>query len=133
MTRSNNYKISLAVFAATFVVMLVPVFASAQGVEVDLQSLLADFMNMMNNVTLPILIAVEIIVFVVGVIRYVMNPDKKEQASRFLMFSIAAIFATVALLGIVFAIQQTLGVGSGGTIQPPQLQFSYAQQVVPDA
>lgn len=105
---------------ALIAALVLPFVALAAGD--GLQDLLGDFMRVLNDVAIPMLIAIEIIIFIVGVIRYFMNPDTdRTEASRFLMFTISAIFATVALLGLVFLIQRSIGVGSGGTIQPPAL------------
>lgn len=123
MTFSQK-RIYISLIAALLVLAstLIPMVVFAAAPDVDLQSFLERVVVSINTVTIPILLAIEIILFIIGVIRYFMNPDTdRTQAAQFIMFTVIAIFATVALLGIVFFIQRSLGVGSGGTIQPPQL------------
>ena len=102
--------------------LLLPLVSFAAGI--GLQDLLEDGGRLLSTI-LPILIAVELIIFMIGIMRFYMTPDSSSERSAsgnaFLVFGVVSLFVTVAILGLVAVIQNTVGVSSGGSITPPQL------------
>jgi hypothetical protein len=94
--------------------MAVPMLALAQGQTVGgilgiLQSIL--------DVVIPILITIAVIVFIVGVIQYIMakeDTDKQKGRDR-MIYGIIGLFVILAIFGIIEVIGNTLNVDIGGT------------------
>lgn len=99
-------------------------FAAGTGIQ-DLLESAGRFLTMI----LPILIAVEFIIFLIGIMRFYMTPDTSSESfmsgNAFLVFGVISLFVTVAIFGLVAVLQNTVGVASGGNITAPQLNETY--------
>lgn len=106
--------------------LLLPVISFAQGTGI--QDLLEDGGRLLTLI-LPILIAVEFIIFLIGIMRFYMTPDTGSDSfmsgNAFLVFGVISLFVTVAIFGLVAVLQNTVGVSSGGSITAPQLNETY--------
>lgn len=72
---------------------------------------------------IPLLITLSIIIFIVGVIKYIAKADEateREQGRMFMIYGIVALFVMVSIWGLVGIIQGTFGLGTNILI--PQLQ-----------
>lgn len=105
---------------------LFPAMSFAQGVGI--QELLEDGGRLLT-IILPILIAVEFVIFLIGIMRFYMtsdgNSDNFMSGNSFLVFGVISLFVTVAIFGLVAVLQNTVGVSSGGSITAPQLNETY--------
>jgi len=121
---TNKY--THAVLLVVMALLLAPLvtFAAGSGFQ-ELLGTVGRFLTMI----LPMLIALEFIIFFVGVMRFYMmdSSDAKISGNAFVVWALVALFVTFGLLGIVAVIQNTVGVASGGTITAPQLPEVFQQ------
>lgn len=71
----------------------------------------------------PLLISISVIVFIVGVIKYIANGDdstKREEGRNFILYGLIGLFVIVSVWGLVGVLQGTFGLGNTTFI--PQLQ-----------
>lgn len=94
-------------------------FCSGEGSET-----IADVINVGTCIAaksvVPLLFTIAIVIFIYGVIQYVINPeqtDKREQGRSFIIWSIIGLFVIVSVWGLVSILQNTVGV-SGDIIVP---------------
>ncbi len=72
---------------------------------------------------IPLLITLSIIIFIIGVIKYIAKADEateRKQGRMFMIYGIIALFVMVSIWGLVGIIQGTFGLGTNILI--PQLQ-----------
>jgi len=87
-------------------------------------------MCFLSKIIIPLLILLEIVIFIYGVIRYFMNSGseaERTKGNKFMVWGIFAIFVTFAVWGLVAFLQNSLQIGAGGTIRPPQLSTDAPQ------
>lgn|SRR3989344_9684342 len=95
-----------------------PLLALAQTVET-----LADRVRNIVNILIPILIAIALVYFIVGVIQYITaggEEDKRKEARDRIIYGVIGLFAIVAVWGLVGIVANFFGVTPGGTIQIPR-------------
>jgi hypothetical protein len=71
---------------------------------------------------LPTMVTLAVVVFIIGVIKYIINADeaaKREEGRKFMIYGIIALFVMVSVWGLVGIIQGTFGLGT--SIFIPQL------------
>lgn len=71
----------------------------------------------------PLLISISVIVFIVGVIRFIASGDdsgKREEGRNFILYGLVGLFVIVSVWGLVGVLQGTFGLGNTPFI--PQLQ-----------
>ena len=71
----------------------------------------------------PLLISLAVIVFVIGVIKYIAGADdsaKRTEGRNFMIYGLVALFVMVSVWGLVGVLQGTFGLGNSPVI--PQLQ-----------
>jgi len=71
----------------------------------------------------PLLISLSVIVFVVGVIKYIGGADdatKRTEGRNFMLYGIVALFVMISVWGLVGVLQGTFGLGNTTFI--PQLE-----------
>ena len=97
---------------------------SCTNVEVNsIQSLLGLATCILIKSLWPLLITIAVIVFIVGVIKYIANADdagKREEGRNFIIYGLIGLFVLVSVWGLVGVIQGTFGLESTPII--PQLQ-----------
>ena len=74
---------------------------------------------------IPILIAVALLVFIVGVIKYITagaDEEKRKEARNTIIYGIIGLFAIVSVWGLVNILQSTFGI-TETSITPPQFKF----------
>jgi hypothetical protein len=104
--------------AAVITMFLMPTMALAQyntssGSAQNATGLLATVYSIVTQLTY-IIVAVGILVFIYGVVMYVIagSEDKKEHAQRIILWGVIGLFAIVAVWGLVAFLANTTGVGS---------------------
>ncbi|MBP7831698.1 MAG: DUF2304 domain-containing protein [Candidatus Pacebacteria bacterium] len=62
-----------------------------------------------------LLVAIAILVFIYGIVKYVIAPDEKakENAQRLILWGVVGLFAIVAVWGLVNFLANSTGVGPG--------------------
>jgi len=68
-----------------------------------------------NRYLIPIATFGALLLFMIGIIRYVVNADKDEErkkGSQFIMWGLIALFVMLAIWGLVAFIQNTLQIGT---------------------
>ena len=97
---------------------LLPVAVFAQGqVGVQGQSaggLLVRIQILVNQAT-TVLVAVAILVFIFGIVRYVIadNEEQKSKAQSLILYGVIGLFAIVSVWGLVNFLANTTGIGPG--------------------
>ncbi len=108
---------------------LVPIIASAQrnGVcDYEITSIALVFHLfgcILSSAVIPLLITLSVVMFIVGVLKYLTKADEvkeREEGRKFMIYGIVALFVMVSIWGLVGIIQGTFGVGTNVLI--PQLQ-----------
>ncbi len=128
MKRINLAKLKSFFLPAILFFLVSPSLAFAQGnsaCQYEFQSI-ADIFHLVGCIlavaVLPMLVTVAVVVFIVGILKYIINADEaseREQGRKFMIYGIVALFVMVSIWGLVGIIQSTFGLGSGVFI--PQL------------
>ena len=102
------------------IAMGTPMIAFAQ----DLNNSLDVIANLLNDV-IPILMVLATIVFIIGIIKYIMaggDEDGVSSAKWYMLWSIIALFVMVSVWGIVGILIDTFNVGGTGIPSGPGAQ-----------
>jgi hypothetical protein len=71
---------------------------------------------------IPILIALALVAFFWGLVRYVWSGGEFKEGGRNIMIAgLVALFVMVSVWGIIRLAQNTLGIGSGGALPAPSV------------
>ncbi len=114
----KNYYLGLS--AAT----LLPFMALAQG-GTPLETLL-DTVKRVVDIIIPILMALAVLVFLYGIVKYITasgDAEGQKEARGYIIYGLIGIFVLVAFWGIVAFIAGTLGVTVGGGTPVPTIPF----------
>ncbi|MCR4284187.1 MAG: pilin [Parcubacteria group bacterium] len=98
-------------------------FAPSLAFAATIESIL-DNISSIINLVIPLLIAIALVVFIVGVIKYITagaDEEKRKEARNTIIYGVIGLFAIVAVWGLVGVIASTFGIDTGGTIDIPQL------------
>ncbi len=91
--------------------------------------LIATLTNAVNSV-IPFLLALAVVVFIWGVIRYVISPSAEEKANArgYIIYGIIGIVIIVSIFGLVRLVQSVFGIGGAslGISDIPQVPSSYS-------
>jgi hypothetical protein len=95
-----------------------PLFAFAQGA--DIPGLVTKAGNLLNSL-IPLLIALALVIFFWGLIKYIMSAGEGGHGTgrNIMIAGIVALFIMVTIWGIIRLLQNTLGVGGDQPINPP--------------
>jgi uncharacterized membrane protein HdeD (DUF308 family) len=104
---------------------LLPVLTFAQTVDTEVNQL-GDIFGIINraiSAAVPIVISLAILVFIWGVLRYVISTDedKRKDGKNLMLWGIVGIFVMVSVWGLVGILQKTIGVDSGDAPQTPKV------------
>ena len=129
--KNNIFKLKkIHAFVFSVSLALFPLVSFAAGTGAGFQDLL-ETVGRFLGIILPMMIALEFIVFFVSVMRFYLmgdNSEAKVSGNKFVIWALSALFVTFGLLGIVAVLQNTVGVSSGGTITAPQLPEVFQDQ-----
>lgn len=111
----------IALTAAPFLALAFPAIASAQVAGNNLQSLIRFFGDILNML-IPIMIALALVGFFYGLVRYVWSGGEfKEKGKNIMIAGIVALFVMVSVWGIIRLAQNTLGINSGSALPSPSV------------
>jgi hypothetical protein len=76
------------------------------------------------NALIPFFLAIAVVVFIYGVIKYILvtGAEEKSQARGYIIYGIIGIAVIISLFGVVKLLQTTFGVTNPATIDIPQFQ-----------
>lgn len=98
-------------------------FAPMLAFAADIESIIGKITTIVGLI-IPLLVAIALIVFIVGVIKYITagaDEEKRKEARNTIIYGVIGLFAIVAVWGLVGVIASTFDIGTGGTIAPPQV------------
>ena len=93
-----------------------PILAFAQNLE-NLRNLVTSFGDIVG-LLVPILVAVAVLVFIFGVVKFIVNAndaEKRKEGGRFMIFAVIGIFVIVSLFGLVRFLQSAFGIDGANT------------------
>ncbi len=93
-------------FAYAASAFLVPLFAGAQGADVnDLEDVGKLIINLINGVAVPVVFALAFIVFIWGVFQYFVqggqDEEKREAGKNLMLYGLIGFFIMVSVWGLV--------------------------------
>jgi len=103
---------------------VVPSIASAAAIN-SIQDLASEIIKIINYV-IPILIAVALVYFIWGMVKYIRDAGqeaKREEGRAVMIHGIIALFMMIAVWGIVNLLLSTFGLEGSALNQPPVPQF----------
>ena len=102
-------------------IFLLPLIALAQGNLINLLVLALQVVNLV----IPLLIAIALIVFFWGLIKYISGAggEKSDSGKRIMIAGIVALFIMVSIWGIIRLIGNTVGIQQGAVVVPPRIEF----------
>lgn len=92
-----------------------PFLALAQTAVTDLESLFQRLTEILNF-TIPLLIAIAVIILIVGIIKYITAGDDEEgrkNARNLMIYGIIGLFVIISVWGLVAILEQTFDTGGG--------------------
>ncbi|HEY4714974.1 MAG TPA: hypothetical protein VIH31_00500 [Candidatus Paceibacterota bacterium] len=113
--------ISLFLPMLSLAATIVPNPAMCPGNMNDVRGIFNFFTCLLLDSLVPLLITVAIVLFIIGVIRYVLNANdstKREEGRNFMIWGIVGLFAIVSIWGLVKLLTNTFGI----SFVIPQLQ-----------
>lgn len=95
--------------------LTLPGLAFAQGANAF--SILGTIGNIMQ-ILIPLLITAALLVFIYGVVRYVISKDEEgtSKAKSIIFRGLIGLFVILSIWGLVGVIQSTFGIGAGGDL-----------------
>lgn len=122
MSKVKIFSIKNGLFALSAAVLPSVSFAQVTGCDTPagIQRLFCLVNGIINGI-IPILIGLAVLLFLYGIVRYIMdgkNPEGRSDASKFMVWGIVAIFVMVSVWGLVGLLTTTI-FGSGATPTVP--------------
>ena len=106
--------------------ILFPMLALADNTTLSLSGFTGSINTLKDLVgsLIPIIMGIGVIVFFVGVIRFVLagdDPEKRAEGRSYMIYGIVGLAVMASVWGIVKLIQGTFGVGTDTTISAPAI------------
>jgi hypothetical protein len=127
--RNMFNKIILSLFVWAMPILSFAQTASNESSCSDQLDTLADMFNFLSCLlytnVVPLLITAAVVVFMWGVVQYILNADdstKRSEGRSFIVWGLVALFVIVSVWGLVAVLQNTFGLT--GSVLIPQLQSS---------
>lgn len=119
MIKSATQKIRLGYISFLGALFVIPQMTLAAecalpGVK-GVQKLLLYPACFVNKFIIPLAIALELMLFIVGIIRYVSNAEneeKRNEGNKFIGWGIIALFVTISIWGILGLVANTVQLGT---------------------
>ena len=114
----NKLKARVSGFAAVAITALLPKFLFAQGLleSGSFEGVLGDIGSIINDALIPVISALALVAFFVGLAMYVFNPDDeegKERGKQTMIAGIVALFLMAAIGGIISFLTEATGTDNG--------------------
>ncbi|MDE2213379.1 MAG: hypothetical protein KGJ34_02505 [Patescibacteria group bacterium] len=89
----------------------------------NLTVLLTNILNLINGYIIPLLVAIAIIVFFWGIVRYIMGAggEDKQSAVKLITSGIIGLVVMLSVWGIVALVSNTLGISGTQAVSLPQV------------
>ncbi len=119
-------------FLILVLLVVLPLISSAQGSSgnavcdfeiTSVAEMFHLFGCILSAAVLPLLVTLAIVIFIIGIVKYIAKADEakeREEGRKFMIYGIVALFVMVSIWGLVGIIQGTFGLGTNVLI--PQLQ-----------
>jgi len=97
-----------------------PAFAFAQGFGTNGFLGLLDAANMLINRLIPFIIALTVLIFLYGVLRFVIANDaeKRKEARGYMVWGVISLFVMVSVWGLVNILVRTFSLDNNAPIAP---------------
>jgi len=91
---------------------------------------LADIFNyatcILSKSVIPLIVTIALVVFMYGVIEYILNGDKEEkrkEGRKYMLWGIISLFVMLSIFGILGVLGNTFDLGFGGSVSSITPQF----------
>ena len=111
-------------FFPLIIILSIP-FQILAGVKPGLDTIIIRISGLVNT-AVPIFFTLALIVFIWGVIKYVLaggDTEKKKQGMSLIMYGIIGLFAIFAVWGLVKVIANTFSIDTGGSMEIPEISY----------
>lgn len=81
---------------------------------------------LLSQSVIPLLVTVALVVFMYGVIQYLINAEdenKRKEGRKFMLWGIISLFVMLGIFGILQVLGNTFGIETGGSISDITPQF----------
>ena len=100
-----------------------PLLAFAQIENTALGGFFTDIQSFINNVLIPLIFSIALLVFLYGTFKYFIagsgNETTREEGKKFMLYAIIGFVLMVSIWGIVALVAGVIP--AGGTIEPPSI------------
>lgn len=97
---------------------LMPFLAMAKE---DIKSVIETVMDVLETTVIPLIIAIALVVFLVGVVKYITaggDAEKRTEARNVMIYGIIGLFVMVAVWGLVWLLINTFNLETGAPETP---------------
>lgn len=136
MKKFSAHLYTLATTFAVFFGNFISVFAQgtqpvSSGVGCSSSmSTLADIFNwatcILSKSVIPLIVTIALVVFMYGVVEYMINADKEEKRAegrKYMLWGIISLFVMLSIFGILAVLGNTFDLGFGGSVSDITPQF----------
>ncbi len=126
----SNVKKIVGLCAAAIAV--VPSFVSAQLINLgsggNLEDVFTKLIFIVNAYVIPFIIGLAVILFLIGVLKYIMNADNEEErkkGAQGMIYGIIGLVVMFSFWGLIRFVQSSFGLKDGANsngLVPPQIQ-----------
>lgn len=111
-------------FAIASLVFLLPAVTFAQSLNTPTTTYITSFLQQLETIiayVVPILFSIAFIIFIYGVIVYVIagSAEKKEGASKIMIYGIIGLAVMASVWGLVKVLQNIFGISGQTSVQLP--------------
>lgn len=107
--------------------IMLPMVAFAEGINTSGLETSIDNVSGVINKLIPLVIGAGVLVFLWGVLMYVLaqgESEKREEGKKFMIWGIVALFVMTSVWGLVKLLQSTAGVGNSTAPSTPKIPTS---------
>ena len=102
-----------------------PFITFAQGNFDNFENAMESIGNLIE-LAIPLLISVAVLVFIFGVIKFILgagNDEKRKEGIKFIVSGLVGLFVILSLFALVRILQDTFGVDNENTVQQADIPF----------
>lgn len=128
----------LSIFATLSAGFAFPLVASAQsgGINVGIiQGYSTSFINIINNIFIPLLFAVALLVFIYGVYKYFIlggaDGKAREEGRSFVLWGVVGFTVIISVWGLVNVLMSIFNLDSGNVPPAPTINFGSGNTTPP--